>query len=204
MFHIFSNSTIEEITGIHGINMEWARYEARIVDRYKVALLGWPQNIPFSCEVSASALDVVLNAIMDGTCKWKKLTKREYQEHVHKRSGNTDTTQNTVDEGVGNSDDELSSAEQSESPGVYNDDAVTSSSNLILPIPPRPTYNEYTVQPMLSMERYNNNVTNFNVANTVISDPVNIYAANVSHLDFSNGAVEMGGNGFCMNPSFPF
>lgn len=65
--------------------MEWTRYEMRIVDVYKVALAGWPENIPFTSELSSTSLDAVLAALLDGTCKWKKLSESEYDEHVQKR-----------------------------------------------------------------------------------------------------------------------
>ncbi|KAL5512067.1 hypothetical protein ACEPAG_3588 [Sanghuangporus baumii] len=60
---------LEEITGIQGMNMEWTRYEARIVDVHKVAITGWPKKIPFTCELATTSLDVVLAAILEGTCK---------------------------------------------------------------------------------------------------------------------------------------
>ncbi|OCB91148.1 hypothetical protein A7U60_g1630 [Sanghuangporus baumii] len=187
-FCMFADSTSEEITGIMGISMEWACYESRIVDKYKIALAGWPRKIPFTCELSSSTLDVVLSAILDGRCKWKKLTDHEYDKHVSKRATMMNAARDTDDV----SEDSNESTDSEELSSIESNHEDTSSSGLTLPTSMYPALDKYAMQPVPSTNIYSNDFDHFNFSNNVMEGPIastDIYANHVVHLNFSNNVM---------------
>ncbi|KAF8519507.1 hypothetical protein BU17DRAFT_65911 [Hysterangium stoloniferum] len=72
-----------KITGEDGLNMEWTAYEDLIIDKYHVILDGWPKDIVFNpADLGTKSLAVVIAALEDGTCNWKKLTEESYIKYV--------------------------------------------------------------------------------------------------------------------------
>ncbi|KAL5520200.1 hypothetical protein ACEPAG_9413 [Sanghuangporus baumii] len=65
--------------------MEWNKYEERVVDKHRVALIGWPKDVPFKTDLSIPNIETVLDAMRKETCRWKKLTDREYVKHCKNR-----------------------------------------------------------------------------------------------------------------------
>ncbi|KAL5514581.1 hypothetical protein ACEPAG_1897 [Sanghuangporus baumii] len=190
---------LEEITGIIGISMEWACYESRIVDKYKIVLAGWPRKIPFTCELSSSTLDVVLSAILDGRCKWKKLTDHEYDKHVSKRAMTMNAARDTADA----SEDSNESTDSEESSSVESNHEDTSSCGLTLPTSTYPTLDEYVMHPVSTTNIYSNDINQFNFSNNVMEGPIastDVYANHVGHLNFSNNV--MVNHETPVNPSF--
>ncbi|KAF8524123.1 hypothetical protein BU17DRAFT_63481 [Hysterangium stoloniferum] len=75
-----------KITGEDGLNMEWTAYEDLIIDKYHVILDGWPKDIVFNpADLGTKSLAMVIAALEDGTCNWKKLTEESYIKYVQER-----------------------------------------------------------------------------------------------------------------------
>ncbi|KAF8512931.1 hypothetical protein BU17DRAFT_68988 [Hysterangium stoloniferum] len=72
-----------EITREDGLNMEWTAYEDLIIDKYHVIFNGWPKDIVFNpADLGTKSLAMVIAALEDGTCDWKKLTEESYIKSV--------------------------------------------------------------------------------------------------------------------------
>ncbi|KAF8517055.1 hypothetical protein BU17DRAFT_67170 [Hysterangium stoloniferum] len=77
---------LRKITGEDGLNMEWTAYKDLIIDKYHVILDGWPKDIVFNpADLGTKSLAVVIAALEDGTCNWKKLTEESYIKYVQER-----------------------------------------------------------------------------------------------------------------------
>jgi len=69
--------------------MEWAQYFRNVVHRYKVAIEGWPESIPFanlsSESSSLSQLELLLRKWKMGKTYWRELSSKEVEELCQKR-----------------------------------------------------------------------------------------------------------------------
>jgi len=73
------------ITGDKKAEMSWAVYEGKIVQRYKVHLLGWPEGVAFDLHgLAVKALTKCLDALRgeNPTCYWVTLTDEEVSERA--------------------------------------------------------------------------------------------------------------------------
>ncbi|KAF8145282.1 hypothetical protein K438DRAFT_1992023 [Mycena galopus ATCC 62051] len=73
----------ELITGKPNIAMNFKRYIQVIVQRWGVGLLTWPYGVDFkrmSRQTTIGNLQKLYNDLMDGSCKWVKLSKKQQQE----------------------------------------------------------------------------------------------------------------------------
>jgi hypothetical protein len=65
------------------VEMAWKNYEESIVDTYHIALIGWPEDIPFNPHTLGYK---PLKRILDSLCApsptiyWIKLTNSEYED----------------------------------------------------------------------------------------------------------------------------
>jgi hypothetical protein len=63
------------------VDMNYRNYEGKIVEKYGVALTGWPITIPQVCNPSKIGtrplLEKLLDALESGLCQWIVLTKDE-------------------------------------------------------------------------------------------------------------------------------
>ena len=71
--------------------MKWgAGYWNRIVRPHRVMIRSWPPQIPFACVTKACSglgdLHTLLEAWMENTTYWVKLTDSEFAEEEHKRA----------------------------------------------------------------------------------------------------------------------
>lgn len=76
------NSTLRTITDDAGAEMKWKKYEDDVVSHYRVAIIGWPSDIPFeNLSESNNGIGVLkrlLVAWQDSTIKWAPLTEEQY------------------------------------------------------------------------------------------------------------------------------
>lgn len=85
----FSRNPTGIITEDESAQMEWKHYWQKVVAHHKVAIEGWPDNIPFKNLSEASSalheLKSLLEQWQDGRIHWKKLTDEEaerlFEEH---------------------------------------------------------------------------------------------------------------------------
>jgi hypothetical protein len=85
----FSCNSTGIITEDESVQMEWKHYWRKVVAHHKVAIEGWPDNIPFKNLSEASSalhkLKSLLEQWQDGRIHWKKLTDEEaerlFEEH---------------------------------------------------------------------------------------------------------------------------
>ncbi len=56
------------------IKMNYDNYEAKIVERYGVALVGYPCRLVNPANLGRTDLEKVVAAFKDGTCRWEKLS----------------------------------------------------------------------------------------------------------------------------------
>jgi hypothetical protein len=72
------------ITGDMTARMEWKHYWRNVVQRYKVVIEGWPENIPF-CNLSDGSglltdLETLRRKWCCGTTYWKQIAEHELGE----------------------------------------------------------------------------------------------------------------------------
>ncbi|KAJ7787422.1 hypothetical protein B0H14DRAFT_2228385, partial [Mycena olivaceomarginata] len=63
--------------------MNFERYIQAIVQRWGVGLLTWPYGVDFkrmSRQTMIGNMQKLYNDLMDGSCKWVKLSKKQQQE----------------------------------------------------------------------------------------------------------------------------
>ncbi|THG98022.1 hypothetical protein EW026_g4084 [Hermanssonia centrifuga] len=64
------------------IKMNYDNYEAKIVEKYGVALVGFPCKLTNPANLGRTHLQQVIRAFDDGTCHWKKLSKPELDMRI--------------------------------------------------------------------------------------------------------------------------
>ncbi len=62
--------------------MNYDNYEAKIVERYGVALVGFPCKLTNPANLGRIDLEKVINTLNAGTCYWTKLSKSELEARV--------------------------------------------------------------------------------------------------------------------------
>lgn len=89
-----SCALIELVTGDPNARMQWTHYFRNVVQRYQVAIEGWPDNIPFAnlSQVSSARpdLEMLYSKWESKQIKWKVLTDEEFEELYSKRQGQID------------------------------------------------------------------------------------------------------------------
>ncbi|KAG1867720.1 hypothetical protein F4604DRAFT_1584954 [Suillus subluteus] len=93
--HNIVNTELQHIIGDPDAKMQWTHYFCNVVQRYKVAIEGWPDNIPFAnlSQVSSarSGLKMLCSKWESKKIKWKVLTDEEFKELCLKRQEQLDT-----------------------------------------------------------------------------------------------------------------
>lgn len=85
-----THRSVEEISGVKGLTMSYSKYEESIVAVHKVAIEGWPVDIPRVSPQSLTKVEDVkdlYDAWSDGQTSWRKLTVKEIREIKGKRDG---------------------------------------------------------------------------------------------------------------------
>ncbi len=67
--------------------MNYDNYEAKIVEKYGVALVGFPCKLANPANLSRTHLEQVISTFNDGTCYWKKLSKLELDTRIKHNQG---------------------------------------------------------------------------------------------------------------------
>lgn len=76
-------TSIGNITNMKALEMEYARYDERIVEVYKVRLVGHPFGIKNPSEITTSPdLRTLRTALASGQCHWVRLTNEEHAAHM--------------------------------------------------------------------------------------------------------------------------
>jgi hypothetical protein len=75
----------ENITNNSKLEMSWQQYEEKIVEHYGVILDGWPVSQFNPGQMSTHLLQIVLNALEDGTCGWRTLERQDLQDRQVER-----------------------------------------------------------------------------------------------------------------------
>ncbi|KAG1799830.1 uncharacterized protein HD556DRAFT_1230959 [Suillus plorans] len=88
------NTKLQLVTGDPDARMQWTHYFRNVVQRYQVAIEGWPDNIPFAnlSQVSSARpdLEMLYSKWESKQIKWKVLTDEEFEELYSKRQGQID------------------------------------------------------------------------------------------------------------------
>ncbi|KAG1781334.1 hypothetical protein EV702DRAFT_1193517 [Suillus placidus] len=84
------NTKLKLITGDPDAKMQWTHYFRNIVQRYQVAIKGWPDNIPFANLSQASSacpdLEMLYSKWESNQIQWKVLTDEEFEElHLNRQ-----------------------------------------------------------------------------------------------------------------------
>ncbi|KAG6875059.1 hypothetical protein C0993_010410 [Termitomyces sp. T159_Od127] len=69
------------------IKMNYMNYDAAIVEKHHVHIVGWPSRITFGSPSNISTIDdirLLRSTLKDGSCKWAFLTAEERKEHDQK------------------------------------------------------------------------------------------------------------------------
>ena len=54
--------------------MHWKEYQTLIVEKHRVHLVGWPEEMPFNIKnLGENELIVLLKALTDATCRWERV-----------------------------------------------------------------------------------------------------------------------------------
>ncbi|KAF8572956.1 hypothetical protein K439DRAFT_1565117 [Ramaria rubella] len=71
------------ITADNTLEMEWKRYETKIVNTHQVELVGWPMKQFDPHVLGVCDLEVCMAALkgLEPTCYWRKLTESELEAH---------------------------------------------------------------------------------------------------------------------------
>ncbi|PSR81682.1 hypothetical protein PHLCEN_2v6301, partial [Hermanssonia centrifuga] len=64
------------------IKMNYDNYEAKIVERYGVALVGYPCRLVNPANLGRTDLEKVVAAFKDGTCRWEKLSTSQLDARI--------------------------------------------------------------------------------------------------------------------------
>ncbi|KAF8493120.1 hypothetical protein JB92DRAFT_3127509 [Gautieria morchelliformis] len=74
---------LREITGEYSLDMEWKRYESKIVDTWRVELVGWPVKEFDPYVLGVKDLETCVAALKgpDPVCYWRKLDDEELTQH---------------------------------------------------------------------------------------------------------------------------
>jgi hypothetical protein len=95
-----SHLSKEEITGDPDAKMQWVHYFRNIIQRYSVAVEGWPDCVPFTNLSSVSSalphLEILRQNWHSGTTHWKQLTDEEFEELLAKRNQQLDNGEITL------------------------------------------------------------------------------------------------------------
>ncbi|KAF7975689.1 hypothetical protein HWV62_8801 [Athelia sp. TMB] len=79
----FIRTGLRNITNMKALEMEYARYDERIVGVYKVKLVGHPFGIKNPSEITTSPnLRTLRTALASGQCHWARLTNEEHGAHM--------------------------------------------------------------------------------------------------------------------------
>lgn len=62
------------------MNMSWKKYEDLVVFKRGIVLEGWPNAVFDPNNLGVKDLEVILEAILNGKCAWRKLTEDEWQK----------------------------------------------------------------------------------------------------------------------------
>ncbi|KAF9071250.1 hypothetical protein BDP27DRAFT_1362027 [Rhodocollybia butyracea] len=80
---------LRNITGEDRIVMNYANYSTKIIAKYKIDIVGWPESVPKESprEIkNKEALDSLYEAWSSGMAYWVKMSEREYRDVFHQRS----------------------------------------------------------------------------------------------------------------------
>ncbi|KAF9039584.1 hypothetical protein BDP27DRAFT_1374506 [Rhodocollybia butyracea] len=78
---------LRNITGEDRIVMNYANYSTKIVAKYKIDIVGWPESVPKESprEIkNKEALDSLYEAWSSGMAYWVKMSEREYKKFMKK------------------------------------------------------------------------------------------------------------------------
>ncbi|KAF7974214.1 hypothetical protein HWV62_13189 [Athelia sp. TMB] len=79
----FIRTGLRNITNMKALEMEYARYDERIVGVYKVKLVGHPFGIKNPSDITTSPdLRTLRTALASGQCHWARLTNEEHGAHM--------------------------------------------------------------------------------------------------------------------------
>ncbi|KAF8574802.1 hypothetical protein K439DRAFT_1624053, partial [Ramaria rubella] len=67
-----------QITRNGALDMCWKNYGHDIVNEYRVVLEGWPSVVFNPAVLGHGVLKPILDALLDGTCIWRRLTNKEF------------------------------------------------------------------------------------------------------------------------------
>ncbi|KAJ4475803.1 hypothetical protein J3R30DRAFT_3437206 [Lentinula aciculospora] len=89
---------LREITSISDLAMSYSKYNKLIVIPYKVRLLGWPEDIPFSYphKLHAEEIKMLFDSHTSGITHWQRMAAFEH----HSSSEAFKIFLNNVDGGV--------------------------------------------------------------------------------------------------------
>jgi hypothetical protein len=72
-----------QTTGDSKLEMSWKNYEQQIVHKHDVVLENWPSTKFDPGLLGTKELEVVMKALEDGDCAWRKLTDEEVAAREH-------------------------------------------------------------------------------------------------------------------------
>ncbi|KAJ3832905.1 hypothetical protein F5878DRAFT_646390 [Lentinula raphanica] len=88
---------LREITGISDLTMSYSKYDKLIVIPYKVRLLGWPEDVPFSYphKLHADEIKTLFDSLSNGTTHWQRMAAFEHRHYINEleKAGKLDPQQ---------------------------------------------------------------------------------------------------------------
>ncbi|KAJ3720184.1 hypothetical protein C8R42DRAFT_722833 [Lentinula raphanica] len=75
---------LREITGISDLTMSYSKYDKLIVIPYKVRLLGWPEDVPFSYphKLHAEEIKILFDSLVSGVTHWQRMAAFEHRRYL--------------------------------------------------------------------------------------------------------------------------
>lgn len=89
---------VEEVSGVKGLTMSYSKYEETIVTLHKVAIDGWPADVPRVSPQSLTKVEDVKDlyeAWSEGQTAWQKLTIKEIREMRCQRDSQVERVKQT-------------------------------------------------------------------------------------------------------------
>ncbi|KAF8328053.1 hypothetical protein F5887DRAFT_898053 [Amanita rubescens] len=76
---------LKYIANMDHISMNYVNYEKSIIQKYRLKLVGWPDDVKFTNPASLTSVDdlrKLRHALRTQTCHWVKLSDRELRQHT--------------------------------------------------------------------------------------------------------------------------
>ncbi|KAJ3738198.1 hypothetical protein EV360DRAFT_90710, partial [Lentinula raphanica] len=75
---------LRETTGVSDLSMSYSKYDKLIVVPYKVRLLGWPEDVPFSYphKLHAEEIKTLYDSLASGVTHWQRMAAFEYRHYL--------------------------------------------------------------------------------------------------------------------------